>query len=148
MRGIRDLEPVAEKGQVKARGEAEVGWGGRQAATLACSIVGVPALAFAIFLIASPPTAPAVVAEKSFEKVSADLESQGESLSLDESLKWWSKIQSEGISLSRFPIPEELIKAREKYRVYRFRLWLSLGVGCLALALAAALTFWRVPARS
>ncbi len=142
MRGIRNLEPVAEKRQRTARNEAEVGWGGLQAATLACSIVGVPALAYAIFLIATPPKAPAAIAEKLIESVEATIESTGNSLSLDESFKWWSEIQNDGIGV-RHAVPAELIKARQQYRVHRFHLWLSLGIACVALALAASLAFWR-----
>ncbi len=138
MRGIRDLEPITEKGQKAVRG---AGWGGRQAAMLICCIVAVPAIAYAIYLIAKPPTDPTVVAEKLLERAKVNLESSGKSMSLDNSFKAWTDIQTNGISI-RSAVPADLTEARKQHSIHLCRLWLSLSVGCLALVLVASLAFW------
>jgi hypothetical protein len=137
MRGIRQLKQVDETAANKRR-TAESGWGGRQATMLVCLIVGIPAVAYAVYLVVAPPKTPAVVAEELLEPIIANIESTGKTLSLDDSFKWWGEIQRDGISV-RIPLPQKLTAAREQSRVYRFRLWLAAAIAGVSLVAAAAI---------
>jgi hypothetical protein len=142
MRGLRDLEQVVVS-SAEAGPMHQAGWGTRQAMSLGCLMFGGIALGFAVYLLATKPESPAVLAAQLYQIDEERLDKLAENMSLEDSFNRWARLEADGIAL-KAPVPPKLAAVRADTRVYHFRLTAALAVGIVALGAATACRFWPV----
>jgi hypothetical protein len=141
MRGLRDLPVAADQPPAPRGSAAKGGWGQRQAAAFALLLAGVAAVAYACYLYATKPENPARLAERINATEQARLDEIAQNMTTEQTFGTWNDLKAKGIAVDA-PIPAELVRVREQYRAFRFRLILALSVGGIMFLGSAVCWYW------